>query len=105
MKRYRTKPVEVGAFQFDPCGEHKTRLPVGIEGVAPPHAANWAYGGCKFYVTVQMGEHLYRSEIKRGDWVVISGDGTWRVCLSEVFEQGFEPLVPLGAKFVSEHIH
>jgi hypothetical protein len=104
MKRYRTKPVEVSAFQFDPCGEHKTQLPEGVVGIASPGADNWAYYGCKFYVTVRMGEHFYRSEIKRLDWVIVSDDGTWRVCRREAFEQGFELVVPMGVAFVSEHI-
>ena len=92
MRRYKTKPIEVMAFQFDPCGAHKCGLPPGVEGKPAPGADNWAYEGCEFWVVVQIGEHLYRQSIKPLDWIVQTDDGHWRGCDQETFADGFEPV-------------
>jgi len=90
MRRYRSKPVEVQAFQFDPRGDHRLKLPEGITAIGLGTEDNHAYDSLKFYATVQVGEHLYRQEIKPLDWIVITSDGVWRTCDRRSFDDGFE---------------
>jgi hypothetical protein len=84
LNRYRSKPVEVGAFQFDPYGVHR-KLPDGIVGMKVEGSETIA-----FVVSTVLGPR----PIAAGDWIVVTDDGNWRACEREAFEQGFVPVEP-----------
>lgn len=84
MKRYRSRPVEVSAFQFDPYGEHR-KLPDGIVGVKIDDGEQMG-----FIVQTVLGP----KPIAAGDWIVITDDGNWRACEREAFDGGFDEVEP-----------
>lgn len=97
MTRYRSRSVEVSAFQFDTDGEHRCNLPEGIHGIPSPGADNWNYEGCTFTIQTVHGVE----PIEPGDWIVITDDGGWRKCCREAFEQGFEQVTPKSKLLLS----
>lgn len=88
IARYRSKPAFVEAVQFDPCGEHRTQLPAGVTGIPSPGADNWAYEGCRFYVTTMQAQQV---PIKADEWVITEEDGVHHYpCHPDVFRRRWE---------------
>ncbi len=90
MAKYRKRPdtKEVEAFQFNPLSKHKTKLPKGVQGNPSPGSDNWAYIGCKFFVTT-IHDHL--TPIVAGDWIITEPDGVHHYpCKPDIFEATYE---------------
>lgn len=86
MSKYRKRPVEVEAEQFDPVNKHRLNLPDGVVGLPAPNADNWAYQGCKFYIDTLEG----RLEVIDGDWIITGIKGEKYPCKSDIFEKTYE---------------
>ena len=95
--RKRADVPDIEAVQFDPMSAHKMRLPDGVQGAPSPGADNWAYEGCRFFVTTMHG-HL--TPIEPGDWIVTERDGEHHYPVKpDVFESTYEAVsaeVPEG---------
>lgn len=90
MPKFHNRPKVVDAVQFDPWGDHKFKLPDGVDGVAPG-ADNWGYWGCHFWVTTAQGVKV---PIMRGEWVITEDDGIHHYpCSDDEFRKRYYELV------------
>jgi hypothetical protein len=88
MPKFRKRPVVIEAIQFDPVGAHKMKLPEGVIGVPSPNADNWAYEGCKFYIST----NEWRMSVSPGDWIIRGVNGGFYLCKPDIFEKTYEPV-------------
>lgn len=90
MSKFRKKPVVVEAVQFDPLGVHRLTLPEGVVGQPSPGADNWAYDGCRFFVTTIHGQ---QTELKARDWIITEPDGIHHYpCKPDIFAATYDPV-------------
>lgn len=91
MARYVSKRKIVEAVQFDPTGEHRLKLPVGVLAVYHYHgvADDYSYDGIQFSVVTMHGQE---TNVVAGDWIITEPDGIHHYpCKPEVFEKSYEP--------------
>ena len=88
MARYRSRPSEIEAVQFDPQGKHRQTLPEGVHCI-PPTVDNYADTICFFWVVTIQGN---RVQIKAGEWIITEPDDATRryPCAPDVFAKRWE---------------
>lgn len=87
MLKYRKKPVVIEAVQFNLSGEHKTKLPEGVEVIqAAPNADNFNYDGFKFGIRTLEGV----MEVRHGDWIITGVKGERYPCKPDIFAATYE---------------
>lgn len=80
MGRYRKKPVEIEAVQWD--GQNYVDL---REFVGDALDARWSVGGCCFINTLEGRMHC-----APGDWIIRGVAGEFYPCKPDIFEATYE---------------
>lgn len=98
--KYRTRPVEVEAFQATRAARaDNADWPQWMhEAWQKDHGTLWAVG-CEDYPTsdgtdrfiVSLSVAGYYSVVHWDDWIIRHPDGELRVCAAEEFDEHFEP--------------
>lgn len=78
MKRYRSKPVEVEAYQWN-----------GERPLPEPLVDNWN-PMCSGMVGINCRGFFAR--VEKGNWVFRKVGGQWSVCSDKIFKSVYEPV-------------
>lgn len=91
-KRWRKKPVEVEAQQFDGTKTEAKRLSVEMGGDATFGRAAWNnYEWCLYIETAEG-----RMRATAGDWIIRDVRGEFYPCKPDIFAATYDPASPAG---------
>lgn len=83
-RRYRKKPVEVGAMRWDGSEKSQTAI-VNWSGGA---VSGWFDG--EYFLEVRTREGTMRADV--GDWIIKGIQGEFYPCKPDIFEATYEPV-------------
>jgi len=84
MPRFRKKPVEIDAEQWEGSKESFDKiLAMGLTNWSPGEM-----GSDTFIIETLEGNHLAR----KGDWIIKGVEGEFYPCNSDIFEKTYDPV-------------